>query len=189
MSVEKITARILQEAKEESEALRRQSEAERDAALAQAQQEAEKLISETAVKADKEAVTLKERRQSVAELEVRKLQLAAKQELVDEAFAQALDELAGMDAKKYQRFLLDMLAPYSKQKAEVVLNKKDKERLGKSLAKELAGTQLTVASDTAQIRGGFILRQGNVSLNASLEKLLETERQQSTAQIADLLFS
>ena len=189
MSVEKITARILQEANAEAESVKNKAKADVDALLTQARQDAEASAKAVAAKAEEDAKILLERRASVAELEARKLHLAAKQEMVDAAFAQALEELSIMESGKYLEFMLQLLAPYKNQSGEIVLNEKDQANLKAALEKELAETGLTVAADTAAIKGGFILRQGSVSLNASLEKLLENERKQITAQIAQTLFS
>ena len=76
MSIESITARILQEAKDEAEHLKKQAEAEKDTLLAKAAEEAEAVKKETAAKAVEDAKVLGERRNSVAELEARKAQYA-----------------------------------------------------------------------------------------------------------------
>ena len=80
MSVEKITARILQEAQDEAAALKAKAEAERDAMLQKAKDEAAMQTLTMQQKAQTDALLLKERRKSVAELEARKLRLSAKQE-------------------------------------------------------------------------------------------------------------
>ncbi len=189
MSIEKITARILQEAKDEAAAVVAKAQEERDALVAAAEEQAETIKVEAAKKAQTDARVLVERRQSVAELEARKLRLAAKQEMVEQVFVKALEELATMETEKYKEFLLTMLKPYADEPGEIIFNERDREQLSSSLQKELAGGKLVIAQDVAKIRGGFILRRGSISLNASLEKLLENEKKQMTAQIAQLLFS
>ena len=54
---------------------------------------------------------------------------------------------------------------------------------------ELTESPMVVAEDTANIKGGFILRQGCLSINASVEKLLEQVKKDITVQIAETLFS
>lgn len=189
MSIESITARILQEAKDEAEQLMKQTESERDALLAGAAEEAEAAKTEVAAKAKEDAKVLGERRSSVAELEARKLRLSAKQEMIDRSFEEAVKLLAGMPEKEYQAFLMELLAPYQTQPGEILLNEKDKKAYGKALAEALKDSPLTISEETAPIQGGFILQQGSVSLNASLEKLMETQKKQITAEIAAVLFS
>lgn len=189
MSIESITARILQEAKDEAENMKKQAESERDALLSGAAQEAETVKKQMAAKAEDDAKVLGERRNSVAELEARKLRLSAKQEMIDRSFEEAAKLLADMPAKEYQAFLLDLLAPYRTQPGEVLLNEKDRKAYGKALEEALRESPLAVAEETVPIQGGLILRQGSVSLNASLEKLMETQKKQITAEIAAVLFS
>ena len=175
MSVEKITARILQEAQDEAAALKAKAEAERAAMLQKAKDEAAMQTLTMQQKAQTDALLLKERRKSVAELEARKLRLSAKQEMIETAFDEAAEQLVHMDQEEYKKFLLSLLAPYYKQVGEIVLNERDKKNLERKLM--------------ADIKGGFILRQGCVSINASVEKLLEQVKKDITVQIAETLFS
>ncbi len=187
MSIEKITGRILQEAKDEAAVLTNAAREEAEARLAEAKAQAEALTKEMAAKAAQDAATLKERKSSVAELEARKLVLGAKQEMIEKSFAEAVKELADMPADKYLEFILDQLKGYTE--GEVLLSAKDQKKLGEALAKKLSGTGLTVSKETADIAGGFILKKGNISANGSLESILDTVKKQITAQIADVLFS
>ncbi len=187
MSIDKITARILQEARDEAAATKQTAEEEAAALMAEAEKTAQTETRSKAAQAKEDAATLKERRSAVAELEARKLRLAAKQEMIAESFDMAQEKLLAMKNEDYLRFLLSRLAPYSE--GEVILNAKDKKRVGNALAKKLSGTGLKVSAETADIEGGFILKTGLVSVNGSLENILETERRETTAQIAETLFA
>lgn len=187
MSIDKITARILQEAKSEADEMTQQAKQEAAAQMEAAKKQAEAIEREMAEKAVTDAAVLKERRASVAELEARKMQLAAKQEMIAKSFELALEELTKMPQETYRKFLMAHLAPYDR--GEVLLNAADKERFGQAFADEIAAKGLTLAAETADISGGFILRTGKVAINASLETILETEKKQITAQIARTLFS
>lgn len=189
MSIEKITARILQEAKDEAAALAAKAAEEQSVLLQNAREEAAALTLNRQQKAQTDARVLKERRQSVAELEARKLHLAAKQDLIEEAFEKAADSLANMEPAEYKAFILSLLEPYRNQVGEIILNERDQKRLSRELRLELSDSPLAVAEETADIKGGFILCQGCVSINASIEKLLEQARGEITAQIAETLFS
>ena len=50
------------------------------------------------------------------------------------------------------------------------------------------GTALKLSDEIADIKGGCILRRGNISYNASLEKLLSSVREELTAEVAGILF-
>ena len=187
MSMEKITARILQEAKDEAASLVAAAEKEVSGKLAEANAQAMEIAAKSSAKAKEDVEILKERKKSVAELEARKMHLAAKQELIGKSFEQATAELADLPVEETLAFLKEQLAGYTK--GEVLLSAKDQARLGDKLAKLLEGSGLTVSRETADIAGGFILRDGSVSVNGSLESLLEAEKKQITAKIADLLFA
>jgi len=189
MSIENITARILREAQEEADAMKAKAESEKEAIIREAKEQSEEITSRSSAKSLKDVQILKERRHSVAELEARKMRLAAKQEMIDESFSESMKEFASMDPGEYTAFLLKQLEPFRNQKGEILLNARDKEAVGTELSNKLAGSSLVIGEGTVPIEGGFILRQGSISMNASLEKYMENEKKEITAQIADILFS
>ncbi|MCD8329229.1 MAG: hypothetical protein LUC27_00845, partial [Lachnospiraceae bacterium] len=69
MSIDKITARILQEAKDEAAAVTQNAEQEAAAARKEAEKEASAIGSDTVARAVRDAAVLKARKNSVAELE------------------------------------------------------------------------------------------------------------------------
>ena len=84
MSIESITERIRKEAQAYSDDRRAEAEAVKAEALKTAQAEADRLIQRREAEAEKDAEVLISRRQSVADLDVRKMKLAAKQTVIDE---------------------------------------------------------------------------------------------------------
>ena len=189
MGIENITARILEEAREEAGNTQRAAEEERDRLLKEAEAQAEAQREELQKKAEEDAVLLKERKASVAELEVRKLKLAVKQEMIEESFQEALKALIELDDSQYVALLERELAAFREEGGEVLLNASDKSRLGETLEKWMAGSRLTVAQDTADIKGGFLIRRGKIYINGSLEEILEGEKKEMTAHLASLLFA
>ncbi len=187
MSIDKITARILKEAKDEAASQVAAAEKEASAKMAEANAKAMEIAAEMNARARDDAATLKERKKSVAELEGRKLVLGAKQEMIEKAFAQAVEELANMPEKEYIAFLREQLSGF--KKGEVVLSARDLERIGKKLAPILEKAGLTLSKETADIAGGFILNEGSTSVNGSLESLLEAGKKQITSKLAEILFA
>ncbi len=188
MSIESITEKILQEAKAYSEDQRTQAEAVKAKALDEAKQKADDVIAKRQAEAAKAAETLKERRASVAALEARKMQLSAKQELIDSCFQAAKDKIQNLETPQYVQFIVDQIKDFKDKDCEILLNDKDKERIGSALQEALAGTSLKVSEETTDIQGGCILQEGNISYNASLEKLLENAKSEMTSTIAKELF-
>ena len=59
--------------------------------------------------------------------------------------------------------------------------------LGEKLAARLP-EGLSLSEETADIDGGFILRDGNISLNGSLEAVLNAGKKELTGKVAGILF-
>jgi len=188
MSIESITKRILKEAENYAAACKKEAEKAKSTAVKEAEDKVEGILADAKVRAEQDSKLLVARRESVAGLDARKMQLAAKQEMIDAGFARALEKLQNLDAKDYLKFIMSRLEEYKGQKGEILLNSADIKKIGESLAKELKGTDLTVSENAADIKGGFILKQGDISYNSSLEMLLEDEKEQMTAAIAAKLF-
>ena len=60
--------------------------------------------------------------------------------------------------------------------------------LEKKDANALSGKKLALSKDTANIRGGFILRDRNVEVNCTFETLVRLQRGQAAGAVAKLLF-
>lgn len=186
MSIDRITARILEEAREDAAVLTNRAGKEASDLLAEASAQALEIAATMSAKAKEDAETLKERKKSVAELEARKMLLAAKQEMIEKSFGQAVEELAAMPEGQYLDFLAEQLAGYDR--GEVMLSAKDRAAIGEKLAARLP-KGITLSKETADIAGGFILKDGLVSVNGSLESMLDGVKKDITAQIAGVLFS
>lgn len=224
--IEKITGRIAQDAQAEAQRLLSQAgeEAEviRDRRAQESQEAAEAILTE----ARAQAALREERMESMAALEGRKLVLAEKQAVLDEAFALALERLRSLEREKYVQLMTRLLAKASVTgQEEVIMNPTDRAQVGKEivtganalLAKEVApklpdrladsaagavvsrvvsgasalahGTgMLTLAVETRDIPGGFILADGPVEINCALNTLLDEQRAALTPEVASILF-
>ena len=135
MGIENITARILQEAKDEAKKTQEAAAAQKAAMLEKAAQDAAAAEAKMAEKATEDAKVLLERRNSVAELEARKLRLAAKQEALEETFQEAAEKIAALDGSVYLDFIVKTLEPYREEGGEISLNARDYANLKDSLEK------------------------------------------------------
>ena len=142
--IEKITAKIAQDAKAEIDALAAQTGEKlqelRDSAQAQARQEANEIVERGRSAAGERL----ERLSSAAQMERRKLELAAKQEVLGEAFSLALEKLCAMPEKEYIELLTKLaLQASSSGKEQLIFSPKDRSRVGK---------QVVVAVNDALVR-------------------------------------
>ncbi len=132
--MEKIAARIRADAQEEIARLEeqtRQSVQELQSKYeAQGAQESEAILARGRAAADERLERLK----GAVELERRKRELAAKQQLLDEAFALALDKLCALSEQDCIALLAGMAARASQTgREELIFSPQDRERIGKQV--------------------------------------------------------
>ncbi|MCF2616841.1 hypothetical protein JQM68_06490 [Oscillibacter valericigenes] len=191
--IEKITQRIASDAQAEVDCILgdARDEAGRIAANYRAQADAE--AAELAAKNEKAAAEREERLVSAAQMEARKVQLAAKQEMVEKAYIQALDKLCALPEEQYVAILADLLVKASSNgKEEAVFSPEDRERVGEAAvakANELSGKQLRLSEETQPIRGGFILKDKNVEVNCTFETLVRLQKAETAGAVAQKLFA
>lgn len=191
--IEKITARIAADAEAANDVVREES-AKR---IAEIRAEYEKKAQEEAAailrSGEKEAQQMASRIERNAQLESKRDVLSIKQEMVSQAFELAKSKFAQMPQAEYVAYLSRQIVPACSGDGQLVLNAADKEKYGAQLEALVnvllkgEGT-VTVAEETADIIGGFILKQGNVEVNGTIDILLELIRGELAAQVAQVLF-
>ncbi len=132
--IEKITGRIDADIQQEIDAIQADAKAQADAIAADYEARA-KAEAEAILKKGAEAAAQREERLgSVAQLEHRKLTLAAKQEMVEQAFQQAMRELVGLPDEQYIALLANLCAQASRTgREQVIFSQKDRSRFGKAV--------------------------------------------------------
>lgn len=191
--IEKITQRIELNAQAEIDRIlgEARDEAARITASYRAQADAE--ARDLEAKNEKAAAEQEERLVSAAQMKARKTQLAAKQEMVEKAYIQALDKLCAMPQEQYVSVLANLLVEASSNgKEEAVFSKEDRERVGKAAVKkanELSGKQLRLSEETQPIRGGFILKDKNVEVNCTFETLVRLQKAETAGAVVKTLFA
>ena len=192
--INKITGQIDADIQSEIDALMDQTRAQADEIAgryeAQAGQEAGALLE----RGRAAAAEHEDRLVSTARLEARKQILAAKQELVGQAFDQALEQLLALPEEQYIALLADLAAEAAATGREkVAFSQKDRTRYGKQVvtrANDILGEKghLTLAEGTRNIRGGIILEGDRVEVNCSFEALIRAQKESETAEVARILF-
>ena len=223
--IEKITAKIAQDAQAEIEKLTAETDEKvksiLDSAQAQAREEAGDIVEKGRAAAGERL----ERLSSAAQMERRKLELAAKQEVLGEAFDLALEKLCTLPEKEYIDLLTKLaLEASASGKERLIFSKKDRARVGKqvvmaandALIKDRApglpeevtkskmgslmdklihnttaivtGAGLTLSEQTRDIKGGFIMVDGDVEINCAFETLVRLQRERMEKKVAEALF-
>jgi V/A-type H+-transporting ATPase subunit E len=149
--------------------------------------------------AEADAVSRLERLKGSAETEARKKALETRQELVEEAFAYAIQDLANLEETEKIRFLTKLVVTASiSGKEEIVLSPADHARFGKKVLEgalaELTKTgkpaKLTLSSTPRDLEGGggVVLHDGDVEVNCSYGALVSSIRDAITPEVAKILF-
>lgn len=194
---EKIEAKIL----EDSQKLIKTNidDANREAAdiIKAAQEQAKQKSLELNNKAKQDAVVKKQRMISVAKLEGRKLRLQAKQEVIEEVFNKAIEQLNNLPTDKYQSILSDMIVnSITDGNEEIILSANDKENLDASFVetinnklktKDITGN-VKISDITRATNGGFILKLGDIEVNNSFYAIMRMQREELESAVIKVLF-
>ena len=142
--IEKITARIRADADAELAQLREHTEAQILEIQTQSKTQADQERTAILARGRRAAEERLERLKSAAQLERRKLELAAKQEVLSEAFEQALEKLCALPEEEYIQLLTGMvLQAVSTGREQLVFSPRDRSRIGK---------QVVVAANEALVK-------------------------------------
>ena len=174
-----------------------------DQILGDAKAQAEKISAAAKAQADAEAADLRAKNEktarerearliSAAQMEAHKTALAAKQEMLEQAYQRALEKLCAMPQEQYVAVLADLLAEASTGgKEEAIFSPEDRERVGKAAveaANQRSGKQMVLSAQTRPIRGGFILRDHNIEVNCTFDTLVRLQKAQTAGAVARMLF-
>lgn len=187
--IEKITARIQQDASADIDSLRREAEAQaakvREQYEAQARAEAEK-AAESCKQAAQQQL---ERLEGAAEMEAKSRLLAAKQSCIDAAFDKAKAKLLTMPEADYVELLAKLAARSAVTgREEIVLNSRDRAAVGAKVAAranqllaEAAAPELP--AELKESRAGSILTKVVTGANALIQGTAMLTLAADTAEI------
>ncbi len=218
----KITDKIISDASAEADKRLALADEECEKIREEYRVRAERETEALSEKAKTEAAQLAARTKAEASTLKKNMLLAYKVEKTDEAFRTAIEDLAALPDKERLAFLTKVLISAVRQEFEaekerieiygsdleedetvgdyqVVLNKKDKEKLGDDLiasfkrsivGKDLGDmpSRISLSKETANIEGGLILRCGSIELNCSFEKLVYSCRASLEGEVLNILF-
>ena len=169
-NLDNLVAEILQQAQKEANRILAKTKAEN---LEFTEKENKKIQREVDIleqKSEEEAISLKERILSNANLKSRDMILQAKEELVDRVLEKALERLKNIDKDSYLDFIENTLKSLNISKnAEIILTKKMRDMLGE----EIFGYK--VSDDV--VESGCSIKDGNLIYNNEFSNLLEFNKE------------
>lgn len=132
--IEKITAKIELDAQNEIDAILNQAKAEAAEITAQYEAQAKAEAEEILARGAKAAAEREDRLASMAQMEGRKAELAAKQEVIEDAFALALKKLQALPEEEYVELLANLAVSASANgKEALIFSAADRDRVGKKV--------------------------------------------------------
>ncbi len=217
--LEKITDKILAEAQARADKILSDAQVECDRITAEYAARAEAIKETLSEAAEREGMERVARARATAMTAKRNMMLATRSELIDDVFAGALDGTKKLADQNYTDLLVGLLCAAmleqldaeeksrlydgedaeEPEKYEVLLNQRDRDRVGKAVvegAKQKLGgkveekklARLKLSSHTVAIDGGLILRCGSVESNCSLALLFAQLRQELEGDVSHALF-
>jgi len=191
MSLADIKTKIEADARNEAEGILGQFRAQADEILVTAKRESEMLDKKLQERINHEEGEVRKRKTIVADLEVRKLMLGAKRELVDLVYEKAMAILSSLPRDRYAGFMTALLGSSEVSGDEEVFLCKGEKVLDQKWLDEVNAQRqynLTLSQDRVQGSGGFVLRKGRIDINCTWDVLLSRVREDMEAEVVDRLF-
>lgn len=185
MSVEKITSKILDDARQRAEDILARAEDERQKILAHARKDAANIKEQMLSIAGKNAESNIKKTQSLADLEGKKEVLKAKQACIEKVYHLALEQIRGMEDNAYLKLLEKLVKKANPERdARIQFNERDKQRFGG----ETTALGLEVSDSAGNFTAGFILQMGDTSVNCTFDEILKSALEDHKKEVADILF-
>ena len=187
MAIESLQTAVLDKARAEAEAIlaeaRKGADARFERESARLREEHERRVE--AIRAEAEAGL--ERDAGNRRAEDRNKLLAMKNEIIEEVFAKAVEDIRNLPDDGYAEWLKAQLARAPKMDgAAVAVNEADRPLMEKILGE---GSELKLAEKPADIEGGMIIQGPKADLDFSVESLLGVLRESLAEEIAAQLFA
>ena len=194
-NINNLTSKIIKDAEDEKEIIIQTAEKEKNKILSTKQVEAstaEKIIIE---KAEREAVSRKERIISSAKLQARNEKLQAMQEVIREIFESSIETLCNLSEDEFKVFVTEsILNSDIVGEQNIILNDSSKKIINKTflagINKELGSkANVILSEETRNFKGGFILEKDGIEINNTFEALVNSLRDDLSSDVARVLFS
>lgn len=190
--LEKIVARMEADTQAACDALAASAAENAAAILRDCQAQADAAAQDSAQRAAAQAAEHLEHLNGSSQLACRQRVLAAKQQLIDEAFARTAQALTALPQAAYVDLLALLAAENGSGDEELLLSKTDRDAVGAAVVEaanaKKPGAAFRLSEETRDTGGGLVLRRGRVELNCSFTEKLRQLRQEESSAVAQLLF-
>ncbi len=181
---------IVDDGRLQAKKINEQTEIKREEILKDAEKKAEENAAEIQQAAENKAKSLRNIASSNASLVSRNTVLKAKREQIDKTIDGMKQYILSLEDEKYFSLIYRMAKNVSPKSGEILLNEKDLNRLPSDFEEKLAetGIKAVVGKTPADISGGFILREGAVEMNCSVDSVIDDKRNEIEDFINESIF-
>ncbi len=190
MSKEAIIDKILSDANLKGDAIIGEANEKANEIISLAANQCKDYLYKSKTEIDRLTLEIDERSRSVAELDARKLLLAAKAQVLDSVYAKTLEKLRNLDKEQYSALIFSMLEN-AKDGDVVTVSEREKDIVTKESLADFAkkkGISLTLANKFGDFDGGVIISENGVDNNFTLEVEVALLREQTETKIAKEIF-
>lgn len=193
--LDKMKARILEEAESSARDILDRAGEEADRILREAGTAADAAAAEIAAGAVRDSLEQKRRAGAAADMQRKQAVLAAKQEMIREVLREAYEEILGLEAERYFGLMEKLLREYVlPEEGEICFNSRDLERMPEGFSGRIrtiaaeAGGSLTLSETPLDTDGGFLLVYGGIEENCTLKAVFSSRREELSDQVNRMLF-
>ena len=190
MSKEAIVEKIISDAHLKADSIVAEANAKADEIISAAAEECKEYMYSFKSETDKMIFDVDARTKTVAELDARKLTLAAKTKVLDVVYERTLENLRNLDTEAYSALVFGMLEN-AKDGDVVTISKREKDIVTKESLAEFAkkkGIKLTLAEQFGDFDGGIVLGGNGVDKNFTFEVEVALLKEQTEAKTAKEIF-
>jgi V/A-type H+-transporting ATPase subunit E len=182
MGLEIVVKDIQEGARAEVSRIKAEGDAKASEIINEAKEIQKKMLGDSLAKAEEDLQSLHQQVISSANLEVKRITLNKRKELLDQVYNQTIEKIKSMPASKKEELLKDIINKYEASGARIY-SSNDSEDIVKKL------TSLSYAGNIDSI-GGVVLENedGTVRLDFTYDSILKNVYERSLKQISDILY-
>lgn len=150
--------------------------------LNDAEKQSLKIKGDAVADAEERVAKMEVQELASAKLEIKRMQLNVRKEVLDTTFAQALDAISSLDEAKNNELLKELISRYSSNGTKIYSNKRDE-----AVVKQLAALEYAGNIDCI---GGIVIENndGTVKLDYTFDTICDGVFESALKQTSDLLF-
>lgn len=193
-NINNLTSKIMKDAEDKKAVILADAENEKNKIITKKQELAKSAGKTILEKAEREAVSRKERIISGAQLQARNEGLEAKQKVISEVFELSIEALCNLDADDFKKFVKETILNSNVcGNQNLILNDAGKKVINSVLIaeinKELGDkASITLSGETGNFKGGFILEKDGIEINNTFEALVSSLKDDLSLEVAKVLF-